>query len=81
MSHVTPQLDALFDRLNIAKDIRRRLAQPQQTVQANIPVRMDDGSLQLFPAWRVRYNDTRGPGKGGSPTAHREAETAKAHRG
>lgn len=65
MSHVTPQLNALFDRLNIAKDIRRRLAQPQQTVQANIPVRMDDGSLQLFPAWRIRYNDTRGPGKGG----------------
>ncbi|MBE9174926.1 NADP-specific glutamate dehydrogenase, partial [Synechocystis salina LEGE 06155] len=27
--------------------------------------RMDDGSLKIFPGYRVRYDDTRGPGKGG----------------
>jgi len=26
---------------------------------------MDDGALQFFPAWRIRFDDTRGPGKGG----------------
>jgi len=65
VSHTNTQLNAIFDQLNIPQDVRQRLAQPQQTVQVNIPVRMDDGSLQLFPAWRIRYNDTRGPGKGG----------------
>ncbi|MAC33770.1 Glu/Leu/Phe/Val family dehydrogenase [Parahaliea mediterranea] len=58
-------LNAIFDQLGVAEDVRRRLAQPQQTVQTNVPVRMDDGSLQFFPAWRIRYDDTRGPGKGG----------------
>ena len=58
-------LNAIFDQLDVSDDARRRLAQPMQTVQANIPVRMDDGSLQFFQAWRIRYNDTRGPGKGG----------------
>ncbi|MEX0706986.1 MAG: Glu/Leu/Phe/Val dehydrogenase, partial [Woeseia sp.] len=26
---------------------------------------MDDGALRFFPSWRIRYDDTRGPGKGG----------------
>lgn len=26
---------------------------------------MDNGSLRIFPGYRVRYDDTRGPGKGG----------------
>lgn len=57
--------DAIFDRLDVSDDARRRLAQPMQTVQVKIPVRMDDGSLQFFQAWRIQYDDTRGPGKGG----------------
>lgn len=58
-------LNAIFDQLDVSDDTRRQLAQPMQTVQVNIPVRMDNGSLQFFPAWRIQYNDTRGPTKGG----------------
>lgn len=58
-------LNAIFDQLDVSDDARRRLAQPMQIVQVNIPVRMDNGSLQFFPAWRIQYNDTRGPTKGG----------------
>ncbi|MDX1554435.1 MAG: Glu/Leu/Phe/Val dehydrogenase [Xanthomonadales bacterium] len=58
-------LIAIFDQLDVSEDARRRLAQPKQTVQVNIPVRMDDGSLQFFQAWRVQFDDTRGPAKGG----------------
>lgn len=74
MSHIKSQaqafgdndhLRAIFDRLDVSEDVRLRLAQPQQTVQINIPVRRDDGTLQFFPAWRIRFDDTRGPGKGG----------------
>ena len=72
MSHSNDQsfgddghLNGIFDQLDVPEDVRRRLAQAQQTVQINIPIRMDDGALQFFPAWRIRYDDTRGPGKGG----------------
>ena len=30
-----------------------------------MPVRMDDGSLEVFTGWRVHHDTTRGPGKGG----------------
>ena len=42
-----------------------RLKHPKLVVQAAIPVRMDDGSLKIFDGYRVRHDDTRGPGKGG----------------
>lgn len=79
MSNANSLLNSIFDRLDIPNDLRQRLAQPQQTVQVNIPVRMDNGSLQFFPAWRIRYNDTRGPGKGGirfHPDVNAEEVTA-----
>lgn len=34
-------------------------------LSVSIPVRMDDGSLKVFQGYRVRYDDSRGPGKGG----------------
>lgn len=58
-------MDEIYERLNVAEDIRSRLHQPRRIHQAALPVRMDNGSLKMFPAWRVQYDDTRGPGKGG----------------
>ena len=55
----------IFDRLDVHCDVRRQLAQPKCIHQAAIPVRMDDGSLRVFPGWRVQYDQSRGPGKGG----------------
>jgi len=34
-------------------------------IKVSVPVRMDDGSLEVFEGYRVRHDDTRGPGKGG----------------
>lgn len=42
-----------------------RLKHPQNALIVSIPVRMDDGSLKIFTGYRVRYNDSRGPTKGG----------------
>lgn len=42
-----------------------RLKHPKLVVEVAIPVRMDDGSLRIFDGYRVRHDDTRGPGKGG----------------
>jgi len=38
---------------------------PQREVHVNIPVMMDDGSLKIFPGYRVQYNRALGPYKGG----------------
>jgi len=42
-----------------------RLKHAQGVLEVAIPVRMDNGSLQIFRGFRVRYNDARGPTKGG----------------
>lgn len=41
------------------------LKYPRRRMNANIPVRMDDGSIRVFPAFRIQYNTARGPAKGG----------------
>lgn len=42
-----------------------RLKYPKACLEVSIPIRMDDGSLKVFTGYRVRYDDTRGPTKGG----------------
>jgi glutamate dehydrogenase (NADP+) len=51
--------------LNVHADVIETLKYPKETLAANLVVRMDDGSLRSFKAWRCRYDDTRGPTKGG----------------
>lgn len=49
----------------ISDDATERLKFPKASLKVAIPVRMDDGSLRVFEGYRVRYDDTRGPTKGG----------------
>ncbi len=49
----------------IDPEVLERLKYPRASLQVSIPVRMDDGSLRVFEGYRVRYDDSRGPGKGG----------------
>ena len=60
---------AQFDRgaelLGLSEDVRAILRWPQREFQFRIPVRMDDGRLQVFNGFRVQHNDARGPNKGG----------------
>lgn len=42
-----------------------RLSQPASLLQARLSIRKDDGQMAHFTAWRCRYDDSRGPGKGG----------------
>jgi len=41
------------------------LTQPKRVLNINIPLIMDNGVVKIFPAFRVQYNDARGPTKGG----------------
>ncbi|MBD3672019.1 MAG: Glu/Leu/Phe/Val dehydrogenase [Planctomycetaceae bacterium] len=59
------RLDAAFEHASIDEEALEKLKHPRQTLEVSIPVRMDDGSLQIFQGYRVRHDDTRGPTKGG----------------
>ena len=59
------RLERVAGLVDIDPEVVQRLSYPRETLAANLRVRMDDGSLRLFKAWRCRYDDTRGPTKGG----------------
>jgi glutamate dehydrogenase (NADP+) len=40
-------------------------AEPQNTLQQNLTITRDDGTQASFPAFRVQFNNARGPYKGG----------------
>ncbi len=42
-----------------------RLRRPEKIVIVSVPVRMDDGSVEVFTGYRVQHNDSCGPYKGG----------------
>jgi glutamate dehydrogenase len=59
------QFDRVADMLDLDKATRDLLRWPLREYHVSIPVRMDDGSVQVFRGFRVQHNDARGPGKGG----------------
>mgnify|MGYP006279204279 CR=1 FL=1 len=59
------RLDKAFEYSSIHEEAVERLRHAKQTMTVSVPVRMDDGSLRVFEGYRVRHDDTRGPGKGG----------------
>ncbi|HAC64121.1 MAG TPA: glutamate dehydrogenase [Cyanothece sp. UBA12306] len=59
------RLEKALEYVSISEDASERLKYPKTSLSVSIPVRMDDGSLRIFQGYRVRYDDTRGPGKGG----------------
>ncbi len=42
-----------------------KIKEPKRTIEVNIPVKMDDGSMRFFKGYRVQHSDIRGPFKGG----------------
>lgn len=59
------QIEAAAAYLNVPKDIVEMLKAPQRIIHLEFPVRMDDGKLRMFRAYRVQHNNVRGPYKGG----------------
>lgn len=50
---------------DVSPDVIERLSNPVRELHISIPVKMDDGSVKVFPGYRVQHNDVRGPFKGG----------------
>ena len=51
--------------VTLSDDVVNRLKYPKKALSVSIPVRMDDGALRVFTGYRVQFDDTRGPTKGG----------------
>ena len=59
------QFDSVAEMMNLEEDVREVLRWPTREFTFRIPVRMENGKLQVFTGFRVQHNDARGPNKGG----------------
>ena len=59
------QFDSIADVIDLDDGARAFLRTPMREYHFTIPVRMDDGTVQVFNGFRVQHNDARGPCKGG----------------
>ncbi len=58
-------LDEAARYTQVHPEVLEKLRYPKEVLSARLLIRMDGGSRQSFLAWRCRYDDTRGPTKGG----------------
>lgn len=58
-------LSAVLDKLRPSAEERSILAEPQHVHEAQLSITRDDGTKAQFPAYRVQFNNARGPYKGG----------------
>ena len=59
------RINAALDYIDISDDLAQQLAQPDTALKVSIPLRHDNGAKTLYPGYRVRYDNTLGPSKGG----------------
>ena len=59
------QIDRASALLDLPKSARQLLRHPLREFHFQLSLKMDDGSIEIFPGYRIRWNDARGPGKGG----------------
>jgi glutamate dehydrogenase len=54
-----------LEKLGYPNEVFELLKEPLRMLTVKIPVRMDDGSTQVFTGYRAQHNDAVGPTKGG----------------
>jgi glutamate dehydrogenase (NAD(P)+) len=59
------EFDGAARLLNLEPGIWRILTRPKRQIVVSCPVQMDNGEIEVFTGYRVQYNITLGPAKGG----------------
>lgn len=59
------QLERAAAHVDIDDGVVERLKHPTKVTQVSVPLRRDDGSLDVFTGYRAQHDDVRGPYKGG----------------
>ena len=58
-------LEDAFRTLDISSEMQQLLRSPYREVRFELPLKRDDGSINVFYGYRVQHNQSRGPFKGG----------------
>lgn len=64
-SHFIATLQTAGGQIDAHPDVITYLTKPQRTIQVEIPLPMDDGTIKTFQGYRIQHNNARGPYKGG----------------
>ena len=59
------QFNEAAEAMHLDTNLRERLKLPQRSLIVSVPVRMDDGRVEVFTGYRVQHDTARGPSKGG----------------
>jgi len=59
------QFDQAADTMELDPNLRERLKLPQRSLIVSVPIRMDDGRVEVYTGYRVQHDSSRGPTKGG----------------
>ena len=59
------QFDLAAEHLHLSPGLRSVLREPKRQLIVHFPVKMDDGTVEVFTGYRVQHNLGRGPAKGG----------------
>lgn len=62
---VLMQMDIAAQHLDLDPIFLEKLRHPKRSLIVSIPILMDDGHLEVFTGYRIQYDMTRGPAKGG----------------
>jgi glutamate dehydrogenase (NAD(P)+) len=59
------QYEQSLPHADISDDVAERLAFPERALIVSVPLRRDDGSMQVYAGYRVQHSSVLGPTKGG----------------
>jgi glutamate dehydrogenase (NAD(P)+) len=59
------QLERAATHVDVDPGVVERLKHPTKVQRVSVPLRRDDGSLEVFTGYRAQHDDVRGPYKGG----------------
>ncbi len=59
------QLERAAAHTDVKEGVVERLKHPTKLTRVSVPLRRDDGSLEVFTGYRAQHDDVRGPYKGG----------------
>lgn len=65
MATALAQLRRAVDQLQLSENDWNTLSTPRRVLEVAVPLRRDDGRVEMYKGYRVQYSTTRGPSKGG----------------
>ena len=63
--NVVQQFNKAADLMGLEDDIRHILSMPTNEIVVHFPVKLSDGTIEMFTGYRIQHNNALGPFKGG----------------